>query len=220
MFRYFQDLCSFGISGTCCVCGLMVTVYQVWFRTELVQLTNKMDAITKKIMVSDLNGKEFLLERYKKNARLMALLTNSSLILSYVTPICYCISVPVMDLFAGTYRASLPLPVASFVDHRVPFVYELIIFLSGYSIAISTAKKSANDCFFMSLLKIQTDFLKFLNVSKVLLEKELLVDKFCRRKLLIWVKLHQEIHKLVYICKYFALIISMLYIYITPTANI
>nr|WVD93656.1 odorant receptor 43 [Graphosoma rubrolineatum] len=193
----FQDLCVFGISGGCYICGLLVTLYLLQFRIRLKKITDDIDSITKRIIESELGQKEFLEKEHYKNSKLMAVLTDCSLYLSFTTPIFYCVSTPVIEWYTGSYRSNLPLPTISFFDEKAPGLYELMVFFISYSIAISTSKKSANDCLFIALFKIQTIFLKYLSVSKVALEKELMTDDTYKgqRKLMAWVRLHQDIMK-------------------------
>ncbi|KAE8574019.1 uncharacterized protein [Halyomorpha halys] len=191
------DVCTFGVSGGCYVCGLLVSSYLIRYKDRLKKITDEMDIITKKIIESELGEGEFLLNEYNKNSKLMAVLTDGSLYLSFATPIFYCVSTPVLEWYNGMYRSNLPIQTLSFFDEKAPGCYELMVIFTACSIAISTSKKSANDCLFIALFRIQTIFIKYLSVSKRALEKKILADDSLRgqRKLLAWIKLHQDIMK-------------------------
>ncbi|KAE8574017.1 uncharacterized protein [Halyomorpha halys] len=192
----FADLCSLGTSGCCFMCSLFITLYMALFRKRIKMITEGMDSIAEVIFQNELGGAGLLQEMYQKNAKLMAILTSNSISISFLAPCTYCWSVPFVAWLSGTYRDELPLPLDTSYNYRLPVIYELMVMLISCSIGISTSKKSAVDCFFISLFNIQIDFLKYLSVSKRYLQEEFNSGKdiYIRKKLIMWIKLHQDIN--------------------------
>ncbi|KAE8574020.1 uncharacterized protein [Halyomorpha halys] len=192
----FQDLCSLGLSGGCFVCALLINFYQIQYRKELKHITDTMDSIAEKIIESGLADKDIFVKEYTTNAKFTNNLIKYTLMSMMTTPFIYFLSLPIFEWYAGAYKAHFPVPIENFFNDRLPGVYELIVITIAASISYSSAKKASNDCLFICLFKIQTTFLRYMTLSKEVIEKELLAgNKNSQRKLLIWVKLHQEIIK-------------------------
>ena len=174
----------------------MMTLYLARFRHRLKRITDDMDRIAERILASELSGADFLRHQYVKNSKLMAVLTNNSIFLSFVLPLIYCLPVPITDWSDGRYRSRHSFRIANPFDDKLPGVYELIAAVMGLSIVYSTSKKSATDCLFVSLFNIQTDFLKYLSVAMSAIREELLRTgngDLVRGKLILWLQLHQDI---------------------------
>lgn len=156
-----------------------------------------MDLIAKKIIESDLADKSSFEKEYEKNAKFINSLIKYTLMSMMTTPFIYFFSLPIFEWYAGVYKAHFPVPIENFFNDRLPGVYELIVFTIAASISYSSAMKASNDCLFICLFKIHTSFLRYMSVSKEVIEKELLAGNSVQtqRKLLLWVQLHQEIIK-------------------------
>lgn len=175
------------------MCGLLVTIHHVHYGARLLELTNTMDAISETIMTGDLENKEEFLKEYEHNSKIINILAKYSFILSFTTPFFYFLSLPVIEWYTGSYRSHLPLPISSFFNDRLPGVYELIVLIIAGSISISTATKAAYDCLFISLLKIQTTFFKYLYETQDIIRKELKDNGQNQGRFFAWIKLHQEV---------------------------
>ncbi|XP_014289020.3 odorant receptor 43a [Halyomorpha halys] len=194
---------------------MFITTYQILYSYRLKEITDKMDSIGKKIMENDLGGKDFFKQEYVKNAKFLSIFTRCSMTSIFTTPFSYFLSVPVVEWFEGNYREHLPLPLANVFDDRQPVVYEIVVIVLSAGISIATAKKAALDSLFISFLSIQTTFLKYLSVAKDEMSKEVRFadDGRSRRKLLTWVKLHQEVIKNIEeLVEYFSPIVVVYYI--------
>nr|WVD93655.1 odorant receptor 42 [Graphosoma rubrolineatum] len=192
----FAELCLLGIGIVLFICGLAITLYMVLFKGKLMEIMDDMDRIASNIYKNELRGAEFLQEMYKKQAKFSMVLTKNSICFGFLTPVVFCWSVPMIDWISGSYRATLPIAIDSPFDIHAPVVYELMVLLLSSSLAISTMKKAATDCFFMSLFNTQITFLKNLSVTKRYFEKVFQNgnNAFIKRKLIIWISLHQEIN--------------------------
>nr|XP_024215402.1 uncharacterized protein LOC106688861 [Halyomorpha halys] len=192
----FPDLFHFGISGTLYGCSLSITVYLALCRERMKTITDGLDSIAETIFRNELGGADFLEQLYKKNAKVMTVLTNNSLFISFITPVTFCWSVPFISWLAGKYRSRLPIPIESPYNYRVPVIYELMVVLMSSCLIIASSKKAVADCLFMSVFNAQITILKYLYVTKRYLQvgydNDIMVD---RKKLVLWIKLHQKINE-------------------------
>lgn len=196
LFSVVQELCLLGNGFALLGCSLAITLYLVLFKGKLKVIIEDMDSIAATINRNELGGAEFLQEMYKKNAKLMMVLTNNSIYFGFLTPVIFCWSVPTIGWLSGNYRANLPIQIDCPYDYHAPLVYELMVLLLSCCLAISTTKKAATDCLFMSLFNIQITFLKYLSVTKHYIQDDFRStnNAFIKRKLIIWIKLHQEVN--------------------------
>ncbi|XP_014289016.1 odorant receptor 43a isoform X2 [Halyomorpha halys] len=185
------DFCAIGIAGGCNVCGILVFIHHKRYSTRIHELTDTMDAICKQIMTSDLNKKDEFLKEYERNSKIMTALANYSFYLNFTTTCSYFLSLPAIEWYTGNYRANFPLAISNSFNDRIPGVYELIVLAIAGSTSISTATKSTYDCLFVSLLKIQTTFFKYLYETI----DNLKGDVQSQHHFLEWIRLHQEIMK-------------------------
>ncbi|KAE8574015.1 odorant receptor 10 [Halyomorpha halys] len=192
----FAELCLLGNGFALLGCSLAITLYLVLFKGKLKVIIENMDSIADIIHQNELGGAVFLQEMYKKNARLMKVLTNNSIYFGFLTPVIFCWSVPTMGWFSGNYRANLPIQIDSPYDYHIPLVYELMVLLLSCCLAVSTTKKAATDCLFMSLFNIQITFLKYLSITKSYIQDDFRSTNkaIVKRKLIIWIRLHQQIN--------------------------
>ncbi|KAE8573997.1 Odorant receptor 91, partial [Halyomorpha halys] len=192
----FDELCLLGVGFGLYGCNVAVTLYLFLFQGKLKVIINKIDSIAATIQQNEIGGSEFLQEMYKKHAKLMVVLANNSIYFGYLTPMIFCLSVPTMDWYAGNYRANLPIQIDAPYDYHIPLVYELMVLLLSCCLAVSTTKKAATDCLFMSLFNIQITFLKYLSITKSYIQDDFNSTNktFSKRKLIIWIRLHQQVN--------------------------
>ncbi|CAH1406485.1 unnamed protein product [Nezara viridula] len=197
MYIPFQDLCGLGVSTSNYLSGFLATIHQWRFRDRLKRLTDKMDNIAKDIIRSGLGKEKSFLRLYHKNAKLMSFLVEYSLILGTIPTLIYCLSVPVLDWFAGQYRSHFPVLIESPFDERAPIVYEVVVLLVAACMITSICKKVVTDCLFISLFKMEIAFLKYLSLAMTSMKKDFLIgdNAFIDKKLKLWIKLHQSVLK-------------------------
>nr|XP_014272140.2 uncharacterized protein LOC106678240 [Halyomorpha halys] len=193
----FQDLFGLGISTTNYICALSVTFYHALYGPRLKKITDNMDSIAAVICTNNLGGAERFHKRYATNSKLMSVFTTLSIHFSAYLPFTYFFEVPVTDYFTGKYRSRFPVKINSPFYDREPGVYELVLGIMSLCVSSSIGKKTATDCLFMTLFMIQRNFLYFLSDSMKDLEKEFLTgdNKLFKKKLSIWIKLHQDIRR-------------------------
>ena len=169
------------------------------YRRRLKRFTENLDAIASSIFVSNLGQEEQFLQVYSKNAAFIGSLSTAMPLFQACCAFLYCLSVPVVDWYAKSYRTRHPLPIDAPFDVMKPIVYELLVLVVGGTLALCCSKKGLNDCLFLSFFDILSGFLQYLSMSMNALQKQLLIDDnaVIRKKIITWIKLHQDVNRFI-----------------------
>ncbi|CAH1408115.1 unnamed protein product [Nezara viridula] len=198
----------------------MLTLYYMLFKERLKMFSENCNALNYNIMNAELDHSDFFKDTYLQVSNSNNKFTRNVLFFVFWTPVIYCVPTPIIDLCNGEYRRHHPLTISYPYDDHSPGIYEITFFLQMLGILYGDMKKFANDCFFLTVFRIHTVYLKYLSASMRSLGKEFgkYDDAVVKRKLITWLKLHDNLVRNVselislyapVICIYYANLICM-----------
>ncbi|KAE8573441.1 Odorant receptor 103, partial [Halyomorpha halys] len=189
------EICRLGIVLSILVNSVMLTLFYALYEPKLKKFYKDSNTLSYNIMNSELEHYDLFKKNYLKVAKSNNNFTRNVLFFVLCTPLIYCVPTPIIDLCNREYRKHLPFIVRYPYDEHRPGIYEITFFLQMLAILYGDVKKFANDCFFLTVFRIHTVYLKYLSASIRTLGQDFeeIGDAVIKRKLVTWLKLHNHL---------------------------
>lgn len=179
--------------------ALFLSLYQHLIKNRLKNITADLDAIGKDIIESKLGCEEEFLQVYSNNSKQIINYCRTLPFFYILSSSIFFCSVPIVDWFDGNYRTKFALNIDTPFEYKQPVIYEAIVLVMTGALSMSTGKLLNNAMFFLAFFNTLRSYLNFLYLSMDELQRKPVTSDDTRKNIRTWIKIHQEINRLVFI---------------------
>nr|QQP19762.1 olfactory receptor 67 [Tropidothorax elegans] len=192
--------------------SFLITVFYWVMKNEFKELIGNLDKLTLQLQSCGLGHQEIFLKLHKTDSFQITIFVKAMAVTSVISPFCLCLSVPVFGAIKGNYGENPAVPTQCSFEVGHPSIYELLVFQQFLGFAVPGVHKVLHDCIVIALFKIHVSYFKYLSLTLRTLGEDLTSQSDFQRKLIVWLKLHQQIvSSSISLVRFYSPIIMMYY---------